>query len=201
MYGLLLIPAIMIASVGLCGQYSVIKTLVFESTCKFKQYFIGIARNYKHFFGVYLLLAIISGLFVINFGYTFYLEGNTSFKPILFGINALLLLSIFISLPICNFETLTFKNYLPSYIRNGLYLFYKCFPLTLINLLLVIFPILLVFFIPIKLFFIPLGILATFYLSISSLIIYIISLYIFEKVVPQEDIKEIYHKGLEDINL
>jgi uncharacterized membrane protein YjfL (UPF0719 family) len=54
---------------------------------------------------------------------------------------------------------------------------------------------------PISLFFIPLGVLATFYISLSSLICFIIQLYIYERVVPKENISEIYHKGLEDINL
>ena len=191
MYGLLLIPAILLFSIGLSGLFSVVKKLTFESTCKIKEYFIGIFKNYRHCFFFYLLLSIISGLFVINFGYTFYLEGDPTFKCILFGVNALLLLSVIIASPIASFEMMTFKNYTVSYIRNGLYLFYKCFPLTLINLLLVVLPIVLVCFIPIKVFFIPLGMFATFYLSLSSLIIYILSLYIFEKVVPSKDIEDI----------
>ena len=80
-------------------------------------------------------------------------------------------------------------------------MFYKAFPLSLINLLLTITPIVLIFFIPISVFYIPLGMLATFYISLSCLIHFIICLYSYEKIIPSDQIAEIYHKGLEDINL
>ena len=201
MYGLLAIPGVLLLGVGRCGLTSVIKQMVFESSAKFSTFFLGFKKNFKPFFSAYLLLGILVGALVVNFGYLRYIEGNMTFKGILFGANCLLLFTLILSLPNIEFEGVTFNNYLFAYYRNGLYMFYKSFPISLLNLLLYITPIVLIFFVPIKVFFIPLGILATFYIALSSLISFIISIYSYERFIPQEQISEIYHKGLEDINL
>ena len=80
-------------------------------------------------------------------------------------------------------------------------MFYRSLPLSLINLLLVVLPTVLILFVPIKVFFIPLGILGTCYLSVSSLLTYIICISSYEKYIPKDKIEGINHKGLEDINL
>lgn len=201
MYGLLLIPALFILCIGFAGLMYVIKQLAFESTTKFVSFFIGIKKNFSSFFPMYLLLSIACGMLVINFGYNLYIEGNQVLKAILIGANVLLVLTLLIAIPFYHFEACVFNNYFLAYLRNSVYLFYKAFPLSLINLLLTILPIVLIFFIPISVFYIPLGMLATFYISLSGLIQFIICLYTYEKIVPKDQIKEIYHKGLEDVNL
>lgn len=201
MFGLLMIPSCFILGIGRSGLTSVIKQLVFESTTSFSSYFKGIVKNFKVFAFNYLLLGILSGALMVNYGYFRYIEGNIYLKAVLLGANILLLLTLLICIPSIEFEGVTFNNYLFAYLRNGVYIFYKTFPLSLISLLLVIFPIILVGFIPISIFFIPLGMLATFYLSLSSLITFIINIYSYEKLLTKEQIPEIYHKGLEEINL
>ena len=183
------------------GLMNTIKQLVFESTSKFVSFFIGIKRNFKSFYPMYLLLSIAVGLLVINFGYNLYTPGEQILKAILIGANVLIVLTLLIAIPFYHFEAATFNNYFLAYLRNSVYLFYKAFPLSLINLLLTIIPIVLIFFIPINVFYIPLGMLATFYISLSGLIQFIICLSTYEKIVPKDQIKEIYHKGLEDVNL
>lgn len=201
MYGLLSIPATFVLCIGKLGLNGVIKQLVFESTSKYSRYFISIKDNFKSYYPYYLLLSLLVGLLVINFGYHLYIEGDTAFKTILLGINILLVLTTLIASPFYHFEAITFNNYFLLYLRNSIYMFYKAFPLSLINLLLTIAPIVLIFFIPISVFYIPLGMLATFYISLSCLIHFIICLYSYEKIIPSNQIAEIYHKGLEDINL
>lgn len=201
MYGLLAIPSTTFISIGYTGLYSVIKQLVFESTSHYSMYFKGIKRNIKPFLGYFLILGILLGLFIINLGYHLYIDGNIVVKSILLGANILLLLTVLIAQPIVLFEGVTFSNYLLNHLRNGVYLFYKGFPLSLLSLLLTLLPIVLICFIPISVFFIPLGMLVTFYISLAALINFIVSIYIYEKVVDKDSIKEIYHKGLEDINL
>lgn len=201
MYGLLVIPTSLIMGLGRCGLTSVIKQMVFESSAKFSTFFVGFKKNFKAFFTAYLLLGVLAGALVVNFGYLRYIEGNMTFKGILFGANCLLLFTLILSLPNIEFEGVTFNNYLFAYYRNGLYMFYRNFPASLLNLLLYITPIVLIFFVPIKVFFIPLGILATFYIALSSLISFILSIQAYEKYVPKEQLEGIYHKGLEDINL
>lgn len=201
MYGLLTVPATLLLCIGYSGLYSTIKQLVFESTSHYSTYWKGIKRNIKPFFGYYLITGATSGLLVINFGYHIYMDGDIVFKSILLGANILILLTLLIAQPIVLFEGVTFNNYLIAHIRNGVYLFYKGFPLSLICLLLTLLPIVLILFIPINIFFIPIGMLATFYISLAGLINFIICLYTYEKVVDKEQISEIYHKGLEDINL
>ena len=148
MYGLLLIPALFIFCIGFAGLTHVIKQLVFESTSKFVSFFIGIKNNFKSFSLMYLLLSISCGLLVINFGYNLYIEGNQVLKAIFIGANVLLVLTLIIAIPFYHFEACTFNNYFLAYLRNSVYLFYKAFPLSLINLLLTILPIVLIFFIP-----------------------------------------------------
>ena len=201
MYGFLLIPTVLIMGIGRCGLTSVIKQMVFESSAKFSTFFTGFKNNFKAFFFTYLALGILSGALVVNFGYLRYVEGNMVFKGILFGANCLLLFTLILSLPNIEFEGVTFNNYLFAYYRNSLYMFYKSFPFSLLTLLLYVTPIVLVCFVPIKVFFIPLCILATFYIALSSLISFIICLYSYENIIPQEQLEGVYHVGLEDINL
>lgn len=201
MYGLLVIPATLILGIGRCGLNSVIKQMVFKSSAKFSSYFIGLKTNFKAFFTSYLLLGILTGALVVNFGYLRYVEGNATFKGIIFGANCLLLFTLILSLPNIEFEGATFNNYLFAYYRNGLYMFYRNFPISILNLLLYITPIVLVFFVPIKVFFIPLGILATFYFALAGLVSFLICTHSYEKYIPKEQLGSIYHEGLEDVNL
>ena len=126
---------------------------------------------------------------------------NVIFKLIILIINISICFLFIIGKGYINFEIVVFKNKTSFYIRNSVYLFYKNLPMSLIELLLILVPFITIAFIPINFVFIPVGILATCYLSFSAHSNFMISIIAFEKLFTQEQIPEIYHKGLEQINL
>lgn len=199
--GLAAIPSIIIMGFGLSGLYSILKQIVFESTTHISEFFKGIKSNFKSYFFLHLIFGIVVGILIINIGVYFYISMNEILKLIIMIVNILLLFTLFLAKGFNNFEAVTFNNPALVYIRNGIYLFYKRLPYSLIILLLMAVPVIAILFVPVQYVAIPLGIIATFYISFSSLATFLISVSSFEVLFEPEQIKEIYHKGLEDINL
>lgn len=199
--GLVSIPAVIIMGLGLSGLYNVIKGLVFDSTAKISSFFQGIKSNFRSYFFIHLIFGILIGTLIINIGVFFYIPIGDVAKIIIMIINTLLLFTLIIGKSFNNFEAVVFNNSTYAYLRNGVYLFYKRLPMSLVSLLILLVPVVLILFVPVQWVVFPLGILATFYLSFGALAIFLISLHSFEILFEPEQIKEIYHKGLEDINL
>lgn len=193
--------SIFMMNIGLLGQYSVIKELIFNSSSKLISFFKGIKSNFKDAFFLILIYSIVYSLLFINVGFFLYIEMNVIFKLIILIINISICFLFIIGKGYINFEIVVFKNKTSFYIRNSVYLFYKNLPMSLIELLLILVPFITIAFIPINFVFIPVGILATCYLSFSAHSNFMISIIAFEKLFTQEQIPEIYHKGLEQINL
>ncbi|MCQ2793460.1 MAG: hypothetical protein MJ221_03500 [Bacilli bacterium] len=198
--GLTLI-SVLILNIGLLGQYSVIKELVFLSSSKFVSFFKGIKNNFKDTIFVNLIFSLMFALLVINVGTFLYASLDGVFKLVILIINISVCLVLLIGKGYINFEMVVFKNRASIYIRNGIYLFYKNLPMSLVELLLVIIPFIAVAFVPIQFCFIPIGIIATCYLSFSAFSNFMISITVYERLFTPEQIPEIYHKGLEKINL
>lgn len=188
-------------NIGLIGLNSVIKQLVFESSSKMSTFFKGIKSNFFDSLGFNFIYSLVFGLLFINLGFYLYIEYNPVFKLIILIINCLIAFTLLIGKGYLNFEIVTFKNRTSIYIRNSIYLFYKNLPYSLIELVLILFPFLAFAFIPFSFAFIPLGVLATAYLSFYSLTTFMLSISVYERIFNKDEIKEIYHKGLEDINL
>lgn len=199
--GLLAIPSIFILNLGIVGQYSVNKELVFNSTSKLSSFFKGIKSNFKDTFLLILIYSLIYSLLFINVGYFLYIEMNAVFKLIILIIHIFICFLFIIGKGYINFEMVVFKNRTSFYIRNGIYLFYKNLPMSLVELILIIIPFIAIAFVPINFVFIPAGLLATCFLSFSAHSNFMISIIAFEKLFTPEQIPEIYHKGLEHINL
>lgn len=193
--------SIFILNLGLIGEYTVMKELVFNSSSKFVSFFKGIKSNFKDTFVLILIYSVVYSLLFINVGVFLYIQMNAVFKLIVLIINIFVCFLFILGKGYINFEMVVFKNRTSFYIRNGIYLFYKNLPMSLVELLLVIVPFITIAFTPINFVFIPVGILATCYLSFSAHSNFMISIIAFEKLFTQEQIPEIYHKGLEQINL
>ena len=188
-------------NIGLIGLNSVIKQLVFESSSKISTFFKGIKSNFLDSLGFNFIYSLVFGLLFINLGFYLYIEYNPIFKLIILIINCLIAFTLILGKGYLNFEIVTFKNKTSIYIRNSIYLFYKNLPYSLIELFLILFPFLAFAFIPFSFAFIPLGVLSTAYLSFYSLTTFMLSISVYERIFNKDEIKEIYHKGLEDINL
>lgn len=193
--------SVFIFNIGLLGQYFIIKELVFLSSSKLVSFFKGIKKNFKDTVFVNLIYSIVFALLVINVGTFLYVDMNGVFKLVILIINISICLLFIIGKGYINFEMVVFKNKASFYIRNGIYLFYKNLPMSLVELLLILVPFAAIGFVPISFCFIPLGIIATFYLSFCALSNFMISIMAYERLFNAEQIPEIYHKGLEDINL
>ena len=188
-------------NIGLIGLNSVIKQLVFESSSKISTFFKGIKSNFFDSLGFNFFYSLVFGLLFINLGFYLYVEYNPIFKLIILIVNCLIAFTLLLGKGYLNFEIVTFKNKTLIYIRNSIYLFYKNLPYSLIELVLILFPFLAFAFIPFSFAFIPLGFLATAYLGFYSLTTFMLSISVYERLFNKDEIKDIYHKGLEDINL
>lgn len=192
---------VFLLNIGLLGQYSVIKGLVFDSSAKFVTFFKGIKTNFKDTLLLNIVYSVVFALLVINVGTFLYANLNATFKLVALIINIFICLTLIIGKGYINFEMVVFKNKTSIYIRNGVYLFYKNLPMSFVELLIIVIPFITTAFVPISYVFIPVGFLATCYLSFAALSNFMISIVAYEKLFTKEQIPEIYHKGLEQINL
>ena len=184
--------------IGLMGATRVLKLLVWQEGIDFSYDFKqGIKENFKHFSLLYLFGAIIYlGTYAV---YIFLLN-------FLIGIWLMILfIIIFVSIGVWNiFVINVYQTTLWNYIKNAVFFFSKCIPLTLLYVVMIVFPFFAVF-IPVSGLTIVIKypvILAMIILYYPFLIVigYLYSLAKFDLFINKDNYPEIYRKGLYDIN-
>lgn len=184
--------------IGLMGVMRVLKLLVWQEGIDFMYDFkVGVKENFKHFSLLYLFGSLI--YLGTYFVYIFLLN-------FLIGIWLMILfVIIFVSLGLWSlFVINVYQTSLWDYIKNGAFFFSRCIPLTLLYVVLIVFPFFLVF-IPVSgVTFVvkyPVAlILLVFYYPFMIVVGYLYAMSKFDFYINQDNYPEIYRKGLYDIN-
>lgn len=184
--------------IGLMGVMRVLKLLVWQEGIDFFYDFkVGIKENIKYFSLLYLFESII--FLGTYFVYIFLLN-------FLIGIWLMILfIIVFISIGLWSFFVINvYQTTLWNYIKNGVFFFSRSLPLTLLFVVMTVFPFFLVF-VPLSGIVIiikyPLAMaLLIFYYPFIIIVGYLYSLSKFDFYINKDNYPEIYKKGLYDIN-
>lgn len=192
----LLIPFFMIASIGVCGSYSIYKKMAFGEITHFSDFFRGIATSWYHF----LIIGFIKGLSIellvfcwLFYGY--YSTQNIVLVRILASIQYILLgiILIFVSS-----QTVTYNiSFIPK-MRNSIILTIYGFLLNIIIFILRAIPLFLLLIAQTKLLLLIAFILIFFGGTVYSLAGILRSFSLFDKLLHKDELKDYYRKGLRE---
>ena len=197
--GVLLIPCIIISSIGATGIHSIIVKLIYDDGCLYKDFFKGIKKNYKKFFPIYLFIAIFSFLLIVNYGVYFFVKTlNPTFKLITLILTIILLIMCLLIKPFYILQVLLFDNSNNKVVKNSLTLaIARLIPNILMFILSIILYVTLFFFSS-YLLAINIVLLILFGGAFSTLINMLNAVSVLEKSIEPSQYKTLYHKGLAD---
>ncbi len=195
---LLLIPSLIISSLGEIGMYSIIKKIAFNDSADIKDFFKGIKKNFLACSPAFLVSSIFLALIIIN--YAVYLYGDL--EAIVKLLSLIISVVMFTILSLCKpyfvLQKMLFNNSTIQITKNSIaFVFTKLFKNLAIFVLSNIFLLLLLFLseglriIVIVLFIIFGG-------AYTTLMQYLHSLSVVELFINKQNYPEIYHNGLSD---
>lgn len=187
-----------VVTVGLMGIMRVLKLLVWQEGIDFLYDFkVGIKENFKHVSLLYLIFGLIYlgtysiYIFLLNF---------------IIGIWLILLfIMIFVSLGIWALYVINiYQTNLGNYLKNAIFFYSKMMPLTLLFVVLIVFPFFLVFVpinaITIMIKFPIILVMLIFYYPFLIIVGYLYSLSKLDEYINKDNYPEIYRKGLYEPN-
>lgn len=196
--GVLLIPCILLSSIGEIGIYGIIKKLVYDEACLYKDFFKTIKIYFKKGIVIYVLIAIFTFLLFLNYGSYLYLSINPIFKLIAFIVTIILFSLFMLIKPFYLMQVMNFENDTLSTIKNSFtIMFSKLFLNIAMNILSCSLYITLFFFTGVFNIIFTI-IIIVFGGAFSTLINYLNTISVIEKVVDKENLKELYKKGLKE---
>lgn len=196
--GVLLIPCILLSSIGEIGIYGIIKKLVYDEACLYKDFFKTIKIYFKKGIVIYVLIAIFTFLLFLNYGSYLYLSINPIFKLIAFIVTIILFSLFMLIKPFYLMQVMNFENDTLSTIKNSFtIMFSKLFLNIAMNVLSCSLYITLFFFTGVFNIIFTI-IIIVFGGAFSTLINYLNTISVIEKVVDKENLKELYKKGLKE---
>lgn len=193
----LLIPCFMIASIGVCGSYSLFKKIAFGEIFHFSDFFKGIKNNWYHFLiigfvkGVSISLLVFSWLF-----YGYYSTQNLILVRILATTQYLILGPILI---FDAGQVVTYNiKFIPK-IRNSVILTIYGFLLNVLIFILRAIPLFLLLIAQTKLLLLISFILIFFGGAFYSLIGVLRSFALFDKLLHKNELSDYYRRGLREL--
>lgn len=193
----LLIPCILLLSIGDTGMHYVIKKIAYNEGCLYKDFFIGIKKYFKKIFLYYVLISVFLFLVIINYGCYYFVEDlNPIFKLVVFVICCILFAFSILAKPYFILQKMIFNNTNIQTMKNSLVLAVAKLIPNLLFLLLSSVLYLTLFFFKNYLLALNIVILIIFGGAYSTLITVLNSIDKLEKSIDPNEYKEIYHKGL-----
>lgn len=204
---LLYIPSLVIFSLGLAGAFTLMKQFVYQEGFVFlKSFFLGIKKNGKEFSLVTLIYSII--FYLINFSKNYFAIIDISYYVTMTIISIILILILLC----CSLFSYTmipiYKNKITRTIKNSFFFttnqMYKIIGVACITVIpLFIIPYINIFFVK-EVAALILGITLLIYMIIglahSVLTITLYCHHVYDKLINQDNFKELYRKGLYDEN-
>lgn len=199
--GLLIIPSLLIFSIGMSGLNYAIRNLIYVDLCPIRTYFEGIKKNIKRFLLIYLLLGLSMFIMLIDvYYYTNISNLNIMINTILSILGIVQFIIIFImSIYQSNIEV-RYINTLKQLLSNSFKLTIGHLFKNILFISILICPLLIMLILPGVYQILVLSIYMFIGLAISTLGISLYISDIFDNDINKIMYKELYRKGLKDNN-